>query len=224
MPRPRIGITPDVVEIDGRTRIRLATAYADRVERAGGLPIILHPQPSLADSYLALCAGFILSGGDDPIMEEYGRPTHPMAVRVRPERQAFELALLRAIARQHHPALGICLGMQYMALEAGGDLDQHLPEVGSARAEAHMGRAHPIAARSPLLTDGLVISSHHQAVRHAGSLRVVAEAPDGVVEAIADATRPFYLGVQWHPERTDDQRLGQGLFDRLVEAADASER
>jgi putative glutamine amidotransferase len=47
----------------------------------------------------------------------------------------------------------------------------------------------------------------------------VARAADGVIEAVRNEGRPFYLGVQWHPERTGDERLGAGLFRELVAAS-----
>jgi putative glutamine amidotransferase len=68
-----------------------------------------------------------------------------------------------------------------------------------------------------------VHSHHRQALKHAGSLTVIARAPDGVIEAVHDSARPgMYLGVQWHPERTDDGRLGFALFERLVHDASAA--
>ena len=70
-----------------------------------------------------------------------------------------------------------------------------------------------------LLGSGLVWSRHRQAMTDPGSLEVVARAGDGVIEAIASTQRPMYLGVQWHPERTDDRQMGMGLFHRLVDQA-----
>ena len=74
------------------------------------------------------------------------------------------------------------------------------------------------------LTDGAetlrVNSFHHQAVKAPGSLRVCALAPDGVIEAAEDASLPFFLGVQWHPERMyRSDRAAAALFEGLVRAA-----
>ena len=71
----------------------------------------------------------------------------------------------------------------------------------------------------PDLRGALVWSRHRQAMTDPGSLEVVARAGDGVIEAIASTQRPMYLGVQWHPERTDDRQMGMGLFHRLVDQA-----
>jgi len=167
------------------------------------------------------------------ITEPFGVPTHPRATRELAARQRHELAILRALdARPERPALGVCLGMQYMALAAGGRLDQHMPETTPTHA-SHMDNAlHQVVLEidgCPALGPGArtgqalgeVTSWHRQAVADAGSLRVVARAPDGVIEAIDDPARPFYLGVQWHPERSDDGTLGVGLYRRVVEAASA---
>ena len=67
--------------------------------------------------------------------------------------------------------------------------------------------------------DGLVASAHHQALGNAAHLEVIGVSDDGVIEAIRDPSKPFYVGVQWHPERTDDTTMGLGVIRRLVDAA-----
>lgn len=210
MPEPVIGITADA---DERT-YKSARSYARMIVLAGGTPIILPHRLERLDDYLRLCAGFVLSGGDDPRMEEFGQPTDPRATPLDPERQAFEVALIRAI-RPDRPTLGVCLGMQLMALVAGGDLDQHLPESLPTH-EQHWGqRIHSVQGS---IGCGEVLSHHRQAVSAAGSLEVTGKSPDGVIEAVRDPRCGFFVGVQWHPERTTDRLLGIGLFERLVKA------
>lgn len=183
------------------------------------MPIVLPPIAALAEAYVEQCHGFILTGGDDPIMERWGIATHPKAKKIHPDRQQFELALLESLDRSARPALGVCLGMQLMGLHAGGTLDQHLPDALASAAD-HWGRIpHTICGE---LGEGIVLSHHRQALTDAGSLRVVAVAPDGVIEAVSDPARSFYLGVQWHPERTEDDALGRGIIRRLVAAAGIS--
>src|SRR5690606_30123082 len=168
------------------------------------------------------------TGGDDPDTEPFGEPTHPAARRIHPDRQRFETALLRALdQRREMPVLGICLGMQMMALAAGGRLNQHMPEDTPTHADHYDDRPHSLTrvCNGSVLWEaapqgaGVVTSWHRQAVRDPGRLRIVARAPDGVIEAIDDPGRAFYLGVQWHPERTSDPGLGIELFRRLVAAA-----
>ena len=209
-PKPVIGLTADA----DAERCMLRRPYLDAVGRAGGVPVVLPPVPDEAAALLACCDGVILTGGDDPRMEGFGEPTHPSATPIDPDRQAFELALLRLLdVRPATPVLGICLGMQLMGLHAGAVLDQHLPDSLPSHA-AHWGRA--THAIDGVLGSGTVLSHHQQALRTAGDLAVVATSPDGVIEAVRDEERPFYLGVQWHPERTDDDRLGDGLIRELV--------
>ena len=100
-----------------------------------------------------------------------------------------------------------------MGLLAGGSLEQDLPE---PLASHHGTGEHKVTGS---IGEGLVHTHHHQALTDAGSLTVVASADDGVIEAVRDVSRSWYVGVQWHPERTKDQQLGQGLFEQLLTAA-----
>lgn len=210
---PVIGITADV----NQARHCLNRAYAARIEQAGGVPLVLPCVRACVERYLALCDGIVLTGGDDPIMSHWDVPMHPKATPIDPDRQAFELALLDALdAQQHIPVLGICLGMQLMGLHAGGTLDQHLPDT-LPTADMHWnGAVHEITGE---LGQGMIHSHHRQALVDAGRLRVVATAPDGVIEAVRADDRAFYLGVQWHPERTEHDALGLDLFRQLIAAA-----
>jgi putative glutamine amidotransferase len=116
--------------------------------------------------------------------------------------------------------------MQMLALVSGGTLDQHLPDHLETAEDHRHNRVHAIRpVGETWLSSGPVTSSHRQAVTDPGAFRVVALSHDGVIEAIErPLPRPdagFCLGVQWHPERTEDARLGDGVFARLVAAAAA---
>ena len=177
---------------------------------------MLCPVLGLAEAMVNRCDGLLLSGGDDPIMETWGRPTHPNATKVDPARQAFDLAAYQAACRFGTPVLGICFGMQIMGLDAGGELDQHLPD-SVPTADVHAGgRVHEVRGT---LGCGDVHSRHHQAMRTAGTFDIAAAAPDGIIEAIVDPTADFRVGVQWHPERSGDGPMGSALFEQLVAAA-----
>ncbi len=235
--RPVIGIAPDVVEPQsGSVRAMCPLTYARAIFAAGGWPVILPPIVEMIPVHLERCDGFVVIGGDDPRTEPFGVPTHPKATPVHELRQAFDTALLRALMeRPETPMLGVCLGMQMMALVAGGSLDQHLPET-LATADQHWGDANHVIR--PVLRTGPVgemfgqdggglggVTSHHrQAVKDSGSLRVAAISEDGVIEAIERSDAPFFVGVQWHPERTAERALGVGVFERLVREARTNRR
>jgi len=231
--RPVIGIAPDVTEPKpGSIRAVCTLAYAEAIHRAGGWPVVLPPSVEMLPDHLARCDGFVISGGDDARTEPFGAPTHAKATPVHPVRQAFDTALLDALlARSGTPTLGVCLGMQMMALVAGGRLDQHLPDT-LATAADHSGNAvHGVRATESSGPIGELLrslgpraalpvtSSHRQAVVDPGRLRVAAMSDDGVIEAIDQPGAPFFVGVQWHPERTEDDRAGLEVFRRLVAAA-----
>ncbi len=227
-PRPIIGIAPDVAEPrPGSVRATCALTYAQAIQAAGGWPIILPPILELIPEHLERCDGFVLTGGDDPRTEPFGVATHPKATPVHPQRQAFDTALLKALtASPQTPTLGVCLGMQMMALVAGGVLDQHMPE-SMPTADRHWNNSgHAVRATEAgsvvggwIGSDPTVVSHHRQAVRNSGRMRVVAVSDDGVIEAIDDPDSWFFVGVQWHPERTANRGLGVGVFEDLVRAA-----
>jgi putative glutamine amidotransferase len=199
------------------------------VRAAGGTPTLLAPGESdhapLASEHAELCDAFVFTGGCDPDTSKFGEPTHPSAKVEHPDRQAYETALLAHLAEHapDKPVLGVCLGMQMMALVAGGSLDQHMPDTTPTHAEHMDDNAHPITLCAPhsVLAAGTVTSWHRQSVDNPGTLRVAARAHDGVIEAIDDPARRLYLGVQWHPERTAADAMGQAVFDALVRAANA---
>jgi len=237
---PTIGITVDNRDNDAGSGVyESAIRYSDAVVRAGGLPVLLPHAVELASTYVQRCDGLILTGGADPVMEQFGCATDGRARRIDQRRQAFELALLKAVDQRRAEAidntddtavLGVCLGMQLMALHHGAQLDQYMPEsMGEDAALIHYNnREHALVFEH---TDSVlgssaqpIISSHRQRITDSGRLRTVARAEDGTIEAIDDPGRPFYIGVQWHPERRDsgvEDPLSLGLICRLVQAAGA---
>lgn len=218
MRRPLIGLTADVV--NGETQ--LERAYLDTVVLAGGVPIVLPPRADLRGAMLDRLDGVIITGGDDiDVSRRFGVPLHPKADCMHPDRQEAEFALLEALdARPDFPVLGICLGMQLMGVHRGNALIQHLGDV-IPNADRHReGAEHQIAAMpGSALVSGMVTSYHHQALDAANEFEVIAWSDDGLIEAIVDPGRRFYLGVQWHPELTPAEATGVGVVRLLVEAS-----
>ena len=130
------------------------------------------------------------------------------------------MAVLDAALRVGLPVLGVCRGMQLLAVAYGGRLHQHLPDVvGTDLHRPALGvyGTHPvrfapgsrIAGLLPALVE--VNTYHHQGVADPGRLTPTGWAPDGVIEAVEDPARRFVLGVQWHPEHGADRRLFAAL-------------
>ena len=215
--RPLIGITADLAGDYARNR----RTYIDMVAAAGGVPVLLPTIVALREEMLDRVDGVVITGGDDIDVSKFGIALHPKAECMAAERQEAEFALLRALdARPDKPVLGICLGMQMMGVHRGNPLIQHLGDV-LPDADRHRNDAiHPVEAeRGSLLKSGAVRSWHHQAISEAKGFDIIARSDDGVIEGIVDPKRRFYLGVQWHPERTEATETGLGVVQTLVEHA-----
>jgi len=231
--KPRIGLTPTSAVVDDRPVEQLNRAYVEAVTRAGGLPFIL-PTLDPSDAELALLSldGLLLTGGGDVEPGCYGAAPAAEVYGVEPDRDAYEIALVKAAARTGVPVLGICRGVQLLNVALGGTLVQHLPEITEAPhyVRDRGGEAvHPVEiAPGSLLAavTGLEVlgvnSLHHQAVDGLGAgLSVVAYAPDGVGEAIEGTGDGHVggarlLGVQWHPELLPGSAAHEALFAWLV--------
>jgi len=216
--RPLIGIGADLARDEqSRPRHQVRATYVDAVVRAGGVPVILPASAEARCAALDRLDGVVVVGGDDIDTRPFGVPLHPMARVMDPERQSAELAMLAALdARPAMPVLGICLGMQLMGVHRGATLIQHLDDRIADAARHRDDRVHAVHTA---VGSGPVASWHHQALADAPGFAEIGRSDDGVLEAIRDDGRPFYLGVQWHPERTADPTLGDGVFRLLVQAA-----
>lgn len=238
-PAPLVGITTyGRDDADHPGRYHLPGEYVDAVRRAGGVPVLLPPGGSDAEiaALLERVDGFVLAGGGDIDPTFYGAAPHPTLERVDVARDRFELALARRLVERALPTLAICRGCQVLNVALGGTLHQHLPEVVGERltharpaTDAERPR-HAVAvdAASRLAqlmgaTAPVPVSSHHQAAdRVAPSLRAVARAEDGTVEALELPEHPWLVAVQWHPELSAAQDASQQrIFDQLVAAAAA---
>ena len=226
MAKPLIGITTYVEPAAwGHWQLEAALVpydYVRAVERAGGRAVLVPPDDDGNEEVLAALDGLIFSGGNDLTPESYGAEPDPTTNGTNPARDRGELALLRAALERELPVLAICRGLEVLNVLRGGDLVQHLPDVvghEGHRAVAgefsrHAVRVDPSSRIERV--NGEVESHHHQGLGKIGDgLREVAWAEDGVVEALEDPDKPFVVGVLWHPEAGEDQRL----FEQLVEAA-----
>lgn len=226
---PRVGITTYLERaaygVWHQPSAVLPRSYPDVVVAAGGAPVLLPPVGTAFGVLVEGLDALVLAGGADVDPARYGAAAGSRTVS-RPDRDAFEFGLLDAALAAGLPVLGVCRGMQLLAVALGGALTQHLPDLvgntGHQPAPAEFGttrvRLRPGSVLAGLLgSETKVRCHHHQAVaRLDGGLVGVGWADDGTLEAVEDPARPFLLGVQWHPEeQTDDRRL----FGALVEAA-----
>jgi putative glutamine amidotransferase len=230
MPRPRIGLTAYrrslPTALGERTDLyTLDPAYSDSVARAGGVPVILPHGDDPAD-VLAFIDGLVLTGGGDLHPEHYGEAAAVDLEDADTRADRWELALVGAARERRIPTLGICRGMQALAVEAGGRMVQDLmPEHGHPLIEktpaALMESRHDVAlAPDSRIVDVLgtevvsVNSIHHQAVVDPGPYRATARLGD-VVEALEATDGWRMIGVQWHPEKMHEPEQLR-LFEALV--------
>ncbi len=233
---PVIGVTAAVEPASWRVWRDVPAAlvphrYVVHVQRAGGLAVVVPPlEPGAGEDQLSALLGrldgLVLTGGVDVEPSRYGAARHPSVQRSRPDRDALEIGLARLSEDSDFPVLGVCRGMQVMAVAVGGTLEQHLPDrlghTEHSLAPATYG-SHGVVTKTGSLVARLlgervdVTTYHHQGVATHPRLVPTAWSDDGVVEALEAPGARFRLGVQWHPEVGDDPRL----FEALVAAARA---
>ncbi|MCD8202229.1 MAG: membrane dipeptidase [Prevotella sp.] len=240
--QPVIGLTGNFV--DGDTR--LCEKYYDSVVKAGGTPIII---PPIADSNVIINSletidGLILTGGGDINPLWAGEEPSTRLHSINSTRDEAELLTVRLAYNRQIPMLGICRGIQTLAMALDGEVDQDIEEAHQKRVNSANEAAENFLApikhsqdadrntpthtiniekNSLLYTlynigDLAVNSFHHQAVRNPGKrFKITATAPDGVIEAIESSEHKAIVGVQWHPEWLES---GLPLFKWLVGEAE----
>jgi len=237
MKRPVIGITTDSNDTDDRYMSTIT--YASAVERAGGLPLLLPygVDHALIPQYVDLLDGICFTGGNDMNPARFGEEWHPKVTRMDERREKFEFALIAEVEKRRLPALGVCFGSQLMNVHRGGSLIQFLPEqkadamehryqkeVGPTRHAVKLDTASQLGAAIGK-SDVSVNTYHKQAVNKLGKgLRVIATAPDGVIEAFEDPSFPMFAAVQWHPERLTDEPEHLAPFKLLVSKSAEAKR
>ena len=212
----------------------LPWSYVAAVQRAGGLALLLPPDPVAAeapDEILERLDGLVVAGGRDVDPRRYGAEPHPQTDPPATERDAFELALSARAIERDLPFLGICRGMQVLNVARGGTLVQHLPEVvGHETHRATLGvfgdhdvtlADDSLAARAAGEARHATKSHHHQGVDALGAGLVVSgwSALDELPEAIELPGARYALGVQWHPEADEASRLIASLVEEARDGA-----
>jgi putative glutamine amidotransferase len=224
--------------------VRLRTSYLAALENARLIPIVAAPLcggphemsvGKAADQLLARVDGLVLTGGADVNPALYDQEPHPMLGPVSDIRDGWEMALVHAAHRRSLPVLAICRGAQVLNIALGGTLFQDLPSQHPSDIDhdpdlPRSSRSHSIElpaesrlARAVGRTTAEVNTIHHQAIaRVADELRVVAVAPDGVIEGVESAADSGWwcVGVQWHPEELTQttESWDRDIFDAFARA------
>ena len=242
--KPVIGITGNY----GELTCKLAEGYYKSVERAGGVPVII---PPLSDTDVIINTlehldGLILSGGADYDPHYAGEEPCPLLGTINEERDLPELFITQLAYNRQLPILGICRGIQTLAMALGGHVCQDISlspnpspkregSINHSQEEERNVATHTVTVEKNSVLSRIykkeqqcsmfnvqrsmlsVNSFHHQAVDETGPrFRVIARSDDGIIEAMESTEYKSILGVQWHPECLDD---GLPIFQWLVDEA-----
>ena len=215
--KPVIGITLDIENEPSYAHepwYALRENYCSAVTQAGGLPMCLPHEVTAVDDYLDQLDGLIISGGMYDIHPElYGEAKIEGELVTKDTRTEFELALAKEALARNIPLIGICGGMQILAVIKGAKLIQDIRQEVEGSQEHMQPLPHDVPAHTVNFIPGTkayhlfgkekvsVNSVHHQAVKDLSpEIMVSAMSEDNIIEAIEIPSQRFCLGFQWHPE------------------------
>ena len=228
MTKPTVLLTPSHTE--GDERFFMKNSYTDALVRAGAVPLVISlcTDRGYIEQAIQGAHGLLLTGGDDIAPELFGEERDKGCGPVSHARDALELQALAIAVRAGIPVLGICRGIQVMNVALGGTLYQDMP--GHIQTAEYHKPHHKIRVSGCL--KGIypevcaVNSFHHQAIKSlAGALKVCAFSDDGYIEGVYMPDSPFFVGVQWHPERMIGyDRSADRLFEKFARECDIYKR
>lgn len=231
---PLVGLTISTSVDSYPERTYTNAAYVDAVQQAGGIPVLLPPQLASAarDALWGRLDALVLTGGGDIHPARYGQSPHPTVSEVSAARDDLELDLTGRALAEGVPVLAICRGIQVLNVALGGTLVQDIVSTTSSLIEHSQKAKRHVATHAAKVETGSrlaeilgcvaleVNSLHHQSIDVPGEgVRVVAHAPDGIVEGAEVPGHPFAVAVQWHPEELVAHAAARNLFRAVVEAA-----
>ncbi|MBW7899217.1 putative glutamine amidotransferase [Candidatus Brocadiaceae bacterium B188] len=231
--KPIIGVNCDYEEKGKQPYSFVNRNYSEAIISAGGIPLLL---PIIKDAddvrkLLERIDGLVLTGGNDVPPQRYGKECHQKTRRVHPDKDISDNLLVNIAIQMKKPILAICYSAQLANVIFGGSLIQDIPTSNVSRivhkelknkqythsvTVEKNSRLHKILGTEYIKTN----SVHHQAMDKLGKgLIATAHAEDGIVEAIELENYPFFVGVQWHPERMTADHCHALLFSALVAAS-----
>lgn len=231
---PLIGITTAIHTNEGKRYYRAYAPIITAVEKGGGLPVMLPSElaPGTLRQLYDRVDGVLLPGGGDVDPSRYGEGKHPETGHIDLARDEAEINVARWAVEENRPIFCICRGHQVLNVALGGTLIQDIPSqvetsedhyfdkprtelIHDVQIEAD-SRLIQIMGQSPIGVNSI----HHQAIgKIAAPLRVTAQSPNGVIEAVEIPGHHFALAVQWHPEDLTDDEVMLRLFQAFVEKA-----
>ena len=232
--KPVIGLTGSFRPHEWTAQHFLNQSYFHAIRHFGGIPLLIPvlAEPEELEFLVNQCDGLLLTGGDDIDPVLFGETQLNDTLVIAAERDRGEYALLDLVMKKNIPVLGICRGIQVMNVYCGGSLYQDIPAQIPSEVRHRMEKPDHRTCHSCRIVSGTplhqltgreeigVNSHHHQAVKAlAPNLACMGRCEDGIIEAIFDPSKPFFWGVQWHPERIWDIEEGSvRIFDAFITA------
>ena len=233
---PLIGVTSSTTKHkSGTIRCFSNQSYIHAIHQAGGLPLLIPVGIALTDldPLVHKLDGVLFTGGGDIDPQYFGGENYPKVSSVNLERDRLEFELLKIALKMNLPLLAICRGIQVLNVGLGGTLYTHIQDqlpdalkhdwypdfprdrIAHTVSVTRNSKLHHILGDSEVPVNSL----HHQGIEKLGQgLEPVANAPDGLVEAVELKDARFALGVQWHPECLPESVPMQRLFRAFIDA------
>jgi len=213
--------------------MRQNDTYIRAIEKSGGVPIMLPvtDREEVIERFLEIIDGLVISGGPDIGANFFNEEPHKDVGAISPLMDEFELSITRKAIKLNKPVFGICRGLQLLNVAMGGTLYQDIYSQYETNIQHRQNAPRPFTAHSIEIKKGSLLYNlygeklrvntfHHQALKEvATGLKVVAYAPDGIIEAVEGTGDSFLVGVQWHPEGMWDSKYNYDeLFNEFITA------
>ena len=221
--KPIIGLNMDCSIRKDRLWHEIPENYVNAIVEAGGIPSLfpIFRDKKLITEQIKQCDGFLFMGGDDYPAKYFGMKSDSNEDPMLEQRADYDIKIAKMILNTKIPILGICGGCQLINIVKGGKMILNI--------EGH-GKGKDVYHSVNIVKDGIlknlfkkdklrINSGHHQAIDPnfiSDELKITAMTDDGVVEAIEGIEERFILGLQWHPERSDDSVQRKTIFKRFI--------